>query len=189
MIIEKENFIDDQSLSDLNSYLESTSDWKVTPDNPLWDKRLISFESINDENIKKIFKQIKMSIQNEIMDTFHLDKELYCELFEFARTPVGLVTNPHSDSTGNDGEDNGTSYRDYSAILYLNNKFSGGNLVFTKQNKTVVPKPGLLAMFESTFENMHNVEEVLTGERYTITSFWTFDKQKAYVSNYLERGV
>ncbi|XP_056421407.1 prolyl 3-hydroxylase 2 isoform X1 [Hyla sarda] len=72
------------------------------------------------------------------------------------------------------------TYRDYSALLYLNGDFDGGEFVFTKMNaKTVTasikPKCGRLVGFSSGGENPHGVKAVTSGQRCAVALWFTLD--------------
>ena len=59
--------------------------------------------------------------------------------------------------------------RDVSVLLYLNDKFSGGNLHFPTQNVEIRPEPGLFVAFPSSY--LHAALPVDSGERLVIVSW------------------
>uniref|UniRef100_A0A8D1KSF6 procollagen-proline 3-dioxygenase n=1 Tax=Sus scrofa TaxID=9823 RepID=A0A8D1KSF6_PIG len=72
------------------------------------------------------------------------------------------------------------TYRDYSAILYLNGDFDGGNFYFTELDaKTVTaevqPQCGRAVGFSSGTENPHGVKAVTRGQRCAIALWFTLD--------------
>lgn len=72
------------------------------------------------------------------------------------------------------------TYRDYSAILYLNGDFEGGEFVFTEMDaKTVTasikPKCGRMVGFSSGGENPHGVKAVTRGQRCAVAVWFTLD--------------
>ncbi|KAM5164074.1 prolyl 3-hydroxylase 2 isoform 2-T2 [Mantella aurantiaca] len=72
------------------------------------------------------------------------------------------------------------TYRDYSALLYLNGDFDGGEFVFTEMNaKTVTasikPRCGRLVGFSSGGENPHGVKAVTKGQRCAVALWFTLD--------------
>ena len=63
-----------------------------------------------------------------------------------------------------------------SFIMFCNDDFEGGNLVFsdpdhTNDNFIIKPKRNRVVMFPSNFLYPHKVEEITKGERYTIVSW------------------
>uniref|UniRef100_A0A8C9NE46 procollagen-proline 3-dioxygenase n=1 Tax=Serinus canaria TaxID=9135 RepID=A0A8C9NE46_SERCA len=75
-------------------------------------------------------------------------------------------------------------YRDYSAILYLNDDFQGGGLFFTEMDTVTVtaevhPKCGRLVAFSSGKENPHGVWAVRRGRRCAIALWYTHSAEHA----------
>ncbi|XP_056893219.1 prolyl 3-hydroxylase 2 [Takifugu flavidus] len=72
------------------------------------------------------------------------------------------------------------TYRDYSALLYLNGDFEGGEFIFTEMDaKTVTasvkPKCGRMVGFSSGGENPHGVRAVTKGQRCAVALWFTLD--------------
>ncbi|XP_077463946.1 prolyl 3-hydroxylase 2 [Stigmatopora argus] len=70
--------------------------------------------------------------------------------------------------------------RDYSALLYLNGDFEGGEFIFTQMDTktvtaTVKPKCGRVVAFSSGGENPHGVKAVTNGRRCAVALWFTFD--------------
>lgn len=61
--------------------------------------------------------------------------------------------------------------KDYSAILYLTNSYTGGNVIFPNQELTIKPDPGTLVAFIGSEDVPHEVEEVVEGDRVNIICF------------------
>jgi len=53
-------------------------------------------------------------------------------------------------------------------IIYLNDNFGGGELVFKNKNITVLPESGMLICIPPTVEYEHAVKNVTYGERHTL---------------------
>nr|XP_045620540.1 prolyl 3-hydroxylase 1-like isoform X2 [Procambarus clarkii] len=74
------------------------------------------------------------------------------------------------------------TYRDYSALLYLNDEFEGGDFIFTHDRSglsheaIVRPRCGRMVGFSSGPENPHGVLPVLDGSRCAIGMWFTHDK-------------
>jgi hypothetical protein len=75
-----------------------------------------------------------------------------------ARYMVGAETGPQFDNTKPKGT--------YKSIIFWNNDFDGGNLVFPKLEKTVKPEPGDLVFFEEGEENMCAITKILSKPLY-----------------------
>jgi hypothetical protein len=74
---------------------------------------------------------------------------------------------------------NHTPDRDYTAIAYLNDNFTGGELVFPHLDLAIAPKPGLLVAFPSNHRFVHVVPKVLSGKRYSLPIWFTVNSAKA----------
>ncbi|XP_062984492.1 prolyl 3-hydroxylase 3 [Elgaria multicarinata webbii] len=75
-------------------------------------------------------------------------------------------------------------YRDFSAILYLNDDFQGGNLFFTETDAVTMtaqvrPKCGRLVAFSSGGENPHGVWAVTRGRRCAVALWYTLSPEHA----------
>ncbi|XP_029355306.1 prolyl 3-hydroxylase 2 isoform X2 [Echeneis naucrates] len=72
------------------------------------------------------------------------------------------------------------TYRDYSALLYLNGDFEGGEFIFTEMDaKTITasvkPRCGRMVGFSSGGENPHGVKAVTGGQRCAVALWFTLD--------------
>ena len=74
---------------------------------------------------------------------------------------------PHYDSEI-DYKDNREELRRFAVLIYLNNSFEGGELIFPVQNKTVVPEPGLLLIFPTSFMYPHFTTPPFGNDRYVL---------------------
>jgi hypothetical protein len=97
-----------------------------------------------------IIDEVKNKISNEIPLIDHFE----CNVL---RLDNSKKNEEHIDTT------------DYTAILLLNDKFNGGNLIVKKQNMEL--EIGDLCYFPSSYK--HYVEPVIDGERYTLVLFVT----------------
>ena len=74
---------------------------------------------------------------------------------------------------------NHTPQRDYTALVYLNDNFTGGKLVFPDRDVVIIPKPGLFVGFPSNHKFVHAVPNVLSGKRYSLPVWFTMNSAKA----------
>ena len=109
--------------------------------------------SLDDEVVTRV---------NSICKNFDSDANL--DYVGVVRWPIGTFMKPHFDSN------NVHTPNKVAAMLYLNNDFEGGNLIF--QDRVVKPEPGKLIIFENT-KNLHYVDKVEDSERYAL-SFWYY---------------
>ena len=94
----------------------------------------------------------------------------------------GAYAGYHSDNSSIDSpEYNSFERSKWAAFLYLNDDFEGGALNFRDHDITIQPKVGMLVAFNGGHHNIHEVQMVTKGERWTIGSFW--DNEEAEYSD------
>ncbi|XP_019642913.1 PREDICTED: prolyl 3-hydroxylase 2-like isoform X2 [Branchiostoma belcheri] len=85
------------------------------------------------------------------------------------------------------------TWRDWSAILYLNEGFKGGEFIFTHANESVQssvkPKCGRLVGFSAGEENLHGVKAVVKGRRCALAMWYTLDERYNEVEHYQARKI
>ncbi|MFV8816856.1 2OG-Fe(II) oxygenase [Haliea sp. E17] len=68
--------------------------------------------------------------------------------------------------------------RDYSVLLYLSDKFEGGNITFNRFGYSYKPQRGDLVVFPSDNRYAHTAERVTAGNRYAVVSFCAIEESK-----------
>lgn len=87
-------------------------------------------------------------------------------------SPVGF----HRDNEDENMEDNRNAQCKYGILLYLNDNFDGGEICYPEFNIEYKPKPGALLIHYAG--NLHGVNPISNGIRYSMTSFaWGIDTQ------------
>lgn len=66
----------------------------------------------------------------------------------------------------------------YASILYLNDNYGGGELVFTKRNISIKPKARSIYIFRGVGENTHKVNTTFNNDRYALVFFWKHKDSK-----------
>ena len=87
----------------------------------------------------------------------------------------------HSDNSKKENNiwvPNHTPHRTFSAGLYLNNDFEGGELEFPINNVKLQIVNGLLVVFPSNENYLHQVNKIISGVRFSILMWFTSDKNK-----------
>jgi hypothetical protein len=87
---------------------------------------------------------------------------------------VGGFASPHSDNSDFEGNPNAFEINKYVGILYLNGNYEGGELFFRDHGISFKPEAYSYICFPGGIENIHGVEEITKGTRYTMVSFWDF---------------
>ena len=108
--------------------------------------------------------------------------ELFVESVFIACLLPGDSHIPHADNERREHGrwlPNHTPQRDYTVLVYLNDNFTGGELVFPERDVVIIPKPGLFVGFPSNHKFVHAVPNVLSGKRYSLPVWFTMDSAKA----------
>ena len=108
--------------------------------------------------------------------------ELFVESVFLACLWPGDSHIPHADNSRREHGrwlPNHTPQRDYTALVYLNDNFTGGELVFPDRDVVIIPKPGLFVGFPSNHKFVHAVPNVLSGKRYSLPVWFTVNAAKA----------
>jgi predicted 2-oxoglutarate/Fe(II)-dependent dioxygenase YbiX len=83
----------------------------------------------------------------------------------------------HADKHNLDGSPKlGMENFDISAVMYLNEDFTGGDLVFPDHGLHVSPSAGSIIIFPGDVEYNHYVDEVTSGTRWSSPLFFTIDE-------------
>ena len=90
------------------------------------------------------------------------EDEIVLDYVGVVRWPVGTFMKPHVDTN------TGHKENILAAMLYLNEGFEGGNLIF--EDLVVEPEAGKLIIFSNT-KDLHYVNKVEGSERFVL-SFW-----------------
>jgi Rps23 Pro-64 3,4-dihydroxylase Tpa1-like proline 4-hydroxylase len=84
--------------------------------------------------------------------------------YQLVRYKKGQFFKEHTDAT--------EEYpRKISALLYLNDNYTGGEIVFTKKNISIKPIKNTLILFPSSEEFSHSAEPVISGIKYVVVGF------------------
>jgi hypothetical protein len=83
----------------------------------------------------------------------------------------------HRDHCNSDGSPNATPWREWAGIVYLNDNYSGGRLMFPESGTAYRPTAGNLALFPAA--RLHAVEAGWGAPRYTAPLWFTGDPGRA----------
>jgi hypothetical protein len=176
-----DNFATDKELakilSECKEFLNWDNTWQESPDGPRYTERPDCEE------------RTRVSSRALSIVSATVGRRL-CFLYEpyLRKYPPGSYLRMHADAEGyygttpqplkNYNPENPTSevLNEYSSILYLNDDYEGGELYFEELDLLIKPKTNQLVFFPSGSEFRHEVRPVVSGDRYTLASFYTTDK-------------
>ena len=112
---------------------------------------------------------------------YHLE-ELYLDFWSINKWTKGMGMPFHADNVDENQEPHPYCWwRDYSAVIYLNHDYKGGQTIFQNQNTRVVPTKGSGVIFPATYGYTHGVSDVEEGVRYTLAMWMTVDSKYAII--------
>jgi hypothetical protein len=148
-----------------------------------WDGRALNYSNIYENHDKELglflFKLID-KIKNSITEMYGLEQEIYPDLLQVIRWFPGQEQPPHSDNMMDTEHHEENQHRVFGAIIYLNDNYKGGCTYYPQYGIEIKPEVGKLAVHPGDTDHMHGVSKIEDSIRYTIASFWTFDKNRFY---------
>jgi hypothetical protein len=144
-----------------------------------WDNRVVNYSDIYalNKSVAEIILRSNLDVKRYISNFFNIDKEIYPDTLQVIRWFPGMSQPPHADDMTNT-DINGFEHRLYGSIIYLNDNYSGGETYYPEHNIYIKPEAGKMIVHPGTPEYIHGVTTIENDVRYTIASFWTFDKER-----------
>lgn len=114
-----------------------------------------------------LVKNIILNKIQQINKKYNFSEILISEPQEFYLYEKGNYILPHKDSSE---ELEKNIFSNYTAIIYLNDNFIGGNTIFNNTKLTIKPIKGGLLLFKHTL--MHEAEEIKEGYKIIYRANW-----------------
>jgi hypothetical protein len=178
-ILEVNSFLSYEEVDMCLSHFNAVEDneWWESSGDAFWNKRSYDISSFmnnfNDRADFFSYMSILARIKKHIVERYNVEYPIYPDSFKLVRWEDGEDHDPHSDNADVEGTENPTApWRIYSAIIYLNDNYSGGQTYFTKFDYDVEPQAGKLLVFPSGLDYEHGVRKI-EGDRRTLMSFWS----------------
>jgi hypothetical protein len=165
-----ENYLPINEFEKYLNFSKQINNWGNRDINNTWSGRVIYQNSIENFNYLK-------SVELKIKKEFQLSSDIYPDYLGIVKWETGDYQHSHADGELPDNKQHPYHWRDFGCVLYLNDDYEGGEIYFPNQNIEIKPKPNTLVFFPGTMEFLHGVKPITNGIRYTLTSFWTFNKQ------------
>lgn len=142
-----------------------------------WNKKCIYYnENYVPDDIRYILRQICLGMRKYIQINLPDSRYLYSEFPQIVKWKEGDVMTPHADNIEQDNmTPNASPWRDFGGVLYLNSDFRGGEIYYPNLGIQISPKPGMIVLHPAGIKYTHGVLRVTEGERYTMSTFFTYD--------------
>jgi hypothetical protein len=173
---------------------------KEEPFNRGYYRNMLRVDASIDEKIFNLVKKYEERARAVIEYTFGFPVIPFGGSCDLRKWHPGEYQEPHADSEGNyDGTDDyfvdqflvdnfSSLFIDVGCIMYLNDEYSGGEIYFPAYEIEIKPKPGDLIFFPGSHLYMHGVKELASGNRYTLTTFYTTPKMQ-FIKNFFEKHI
>jgi|688.fasta_scaffold23176_7 predicted 2-oxoglutarate/Fe(II)-dependent dioxygenase YbiX len=191
------NFIDKDSVDALMCLAHTITEWNDCGKN-VYDDAGVLIHNAEDWRDKTCGADIltrTAPAEYAVMEIYALKAKLAAEKFFKCslsyRKPAlvrwragGHTPEPHADKQNIDGTPKlGMEDLDVSAVMYLNDDYEGGELVFPQHNMRFKPGRGSLIFFPGDDAYIHYVDHVKTGTRWAIPMFFTVEANKSELRN------
>ena len=173
------DFITEKERAELLAYASKPdAPWETyLPETDVWHGRMINPRSMS-PRILKLMEEIRKRTASHIKADYGITDPVYADTLQLVRWRPGDNQAAHADCEEPDGRPNGTPWRAFASIIYLNDEYEGGGIYFPDRGLRPDIKPRMLAYFPSTNDYRHGVEAVTSGLRYTFSCFYTFDPRR-----------
>jgi Rps23 Pro-64 3,4-dihydroxylase Tpa1-like proline 4-hydroxylase len=160
----------DEELSD-KSLVTNWHTWSSSDGSYVFGKRKsTNYESFSEasDNVKKLYLLIDNLLSEYGEDYANKLKVNLGEkkAISISKYFTGSSMGKHTDSSPNPTIEN------ISAVLYLNDDYSGGEIAFPDQGVVIKPTAGSLVIFPSIPPFFHESREITSGTKYMSPAFW-----------------
>jgi hypothetical protein len=184
-----DSFLSEKECSDILSFVMSIPEWEKTDGTQgFWDNRTLGHDFIYyslNKDVGISLLKIRNLIGTEIKQRYSIP-EIYSDHLSVCRWYPGIPLTPHIDDMSDSKEEDSSwfNHREFGVVLYLNDDFTGGETYYPNHGKEITPKTGRLVIHPGDESHRHGVRATAGGTRYTISSFWTQDKD--YLDDWLK---
>jgi|TARA_R100000030_G_scaffold26246_2_gene19106 Rps23 Pro-64 3,4-dihydroxylase Tpa1-like proline 4-hydroxylase len=163
----------------INFHKENVDLSAWNPKDDYWNNRIIHLHRTDNQEILDILWYIKTTVEGLILQYTGIP-EIYLEQADIQWWGDGMHMPVHYDNCNHDGSPmDGCWFRTMTGVIYLNDDYDNGNLIFPHHKFEIKPKMGDLVFFSSDFDCLHGIDTVTNGERFTVPMWYTkyADKQ------------
>lgn len=176
LIITLNDFVEEKFCNDIYHYLYKKTNQSYCNDYamPWFIGNNILYNNIDDSTIKAGIKNINYRVANLLSSHHHVN--VYPHFCDLVLWKEGQFMNRHVDDGTNLKNNSSLNMRKYSAIIYLNHNYEGGEtFIRIDDNNDYISKPktGSLVAFTSDYRSAHGVNLVRKGSRGTIAMWFT----------------
>lgn len=173
-IVYYDNFLSEEESAKLVDYYSQRTDWTPVSFYGSYGMNMVSDDQqLEDFGLPRDFLAIVETRMHQSAEEAH-NRKLIKVSTHSQKWETGGFAPYHSDNSNMDGSPSAWEKSKIVCLLYLNNNYGGGELVFRDHDIKISPPTGTLITFPGGIINVHAVEEVTHGTRYTLGSFWDY---------------
>jgi predicted 2-oxoglutarate/Fe(II)-dependent dioxygenase YbiX len=150
-----------------------------------FDKTNLHKQGLRDKRAKVFIEQLSYNTRQKHIDFFQ-PEQIWSDTQVLVKWFSGRNLGVHADNAyWPDGRPNYVYYRQFSSIVYLSDSsnYEGGEFFFIDPYLEIKPEKGDLIGFKSGLEHAHGVKMITSGERYTLSLWYTDDIEHAIWDN------
>ena len=158
-------------------FVKTRESWTTQP----WDSKVIIFHEMPKEilnSLNKVFTLAYEKSKNFYNIKINFFEDLSLNLLKFEKD---FSLRQHIDTESSESNH-------IASVYYINNDYTGGEIVFPDYNLKIKPKPNSLIVFPGNENYLHEVLEITSGDRYS-SSLWfqytdsTFNKKSEWYTD------
>jgi len=171
-----DSFLSIEECSSLVEFAKGIQSWEENKDVQFWNNRTLRDTTIYNKYSKNVGLKIKEITKNtaEVIKKLYNLTEVYPDHVSLSRWFPGMWQPPHADDNPE------TPEGEYGTIIYLNNEYGGGHTYYENYDIEITPQVGSLVIHPGNEDHLHGVTKIESGIRYTLSSFWTTNKDYAH---------
>lgn len=169
-----ENILSEEEHKIILNFVTKYNSWNREP----WSAMSVLHNDIPKEIIEMLFKVFAIAHQKSI-DIYGVEiNPLDIYKFNLLKFIEGFSLDPHIDTLS-------VESNHIASVYYINDDYTGGEIVFPNHNIKIKPKPNSLIIFPGNENYVHEVTKILNGNRYS-SSMWfqftgsTFNKKREW---------
>lgn len=140
--------------------------------NPYYQSKSLPIKLISDRKIAALVQEIKYTMMYNLRSEYIIS-DIYPDFSDVVKLSEGDKLDLHADNAYYpSGKPNYVNHRTFTAMVYLNDDYEGGDLYFA-DGSTIRPEKGMAVGFPAGIEFAHGMREVKWGNRYTVAIWYT----------------
>ena len=178
-IIERHNFLDHETAAKLTDFRKYNSPHTFEGSNDFFENKSFPANQTQDTSVMCICSTLKYRIAHVISKHYNLKDVLFPDFTDLVQWHTGDEMGLHGDNAFYpSGDPNYVPHRTYSAVVYLNDDYEGGQTYFADGPEIEV-EVGKMIAFPADIKYAHGVKKILSGQRYTL-ALWYTDSRDNY---------